>query len=185
MFKLGDKVVPHQKTVSGWDGLDESLHWNKACSRGQKYLYIVGYDEEEQAWKLNADNTETSGDFYREKDFTLYEEELEWELLYLESREELDKHDYRSILEWVELHTIKIEGTTYKNELVKFKEDEKGKIEGRTYALRISNQKVKEWAKKEYLQKPSILLHRSSMFCSDKLEDLIELNEKSKEQIGA
>lgn len=73
MYKMGDKVVPHSKSV-GWS-LESSNNWRMAKELGQKYLYLVGFDDND---KVTCSAYEDgSGDFFLESDLTLYKEESE------------------------------------------------------------------------------------------------------------
>lgn len=177
MFKIGDKVVPHQKTAKGWEGLENSQQWKEAQMKDQPYLYITAYDEEEEAWLLNTENEEAEGDFFRDEDFILY---TKWEVLFIENRDDLDKRHYRKIIEWVEIH----ESEHGKNELVKFKEDTSDDNELCLYALRISNSKARDWAYKEHQKKTKISHHRSGLYSCDSLETLIKFNEECKRYAG-
>lgn len=71
-YQNGDKVVPFQKTT--WGVLDESAVWNEAKRLNQPYVYVVGYDDEEEAYMLNIDHEE-SGDFFKEEDLKPYSKE--------------------------------------------------------------------------------------------------------------
>jgi hypothetical protein len=70
-YKIGDKVVPFQKTV-GWD-FQDSIIWEEAKSKGQNYLFIKRYDENGNYYVLGDNKDEISGDYFNEDDFYLYE----------------------------------------------------------------------------------------------------------------
>jgi len=75
-FKVGDKVVPIDKTIRG--GLSSSHSWNQAKCAGQPFLYISKVGD---TWgELTVDYTcsqlsdSTLGDFFMEKDLIPYKE---------------------------------------------------------------------------------------------------------------
>jgi hypothetical protein len=72
-IKIGMKVVPFKKTVTGWENtLDNSPTWiNRKI--GQNYLYVVGWDKEYNCWLL-SNNIQGSGDFFNASDLKLYKE---------------------------------------------------------------------------------------------------------------
>ena len=70
-YKIGDKVVPFQKTV-GWD-FQDSIIWEEAKSKGQNYLFIKRYDENGNYYVLGDNKDDISGDYFNEDDFYLYE----------------------------------------------------------------------------------------------------------------
>jgi len=69
--EIGMKVVPFQKTAEGWGDLDSSNIWYDAKRKAQPFLYVTGWDGEEDAWLLNI-TSEEDGDFFRSEDFELY-----------------------------------------------------------------------------------------------------------------
>jgi hypothetical protein len=73
--KIGMKVVPFQKTVKGWEGLETSCVWKKTKEKGQNYLCINEYDENEGCYVLGFE--ETDGDFFNVEDFKPYVEKFE------------------------------------------------------------------------------------------------------------
>ena len=78
-FKIGDKVVPIDKTVNDYGELNDSIVWNKAKHDNQPYLYVAGFDDEEHAYvcsKYIIDD-EIDGDFFNESDLIPYEEKGE------------------------------------------------------------------------------------------------------------
>ena len=47
MFKIGDKVIPINKTADGRiQGLENSIVWKKAKNKGMAFLYIVKMSKE-------------------------------------------------------------------------------------------------------------------------------------------
>lgn len=40
-YNIGDKVVPVDKTVDGWEKLENSASWGVAQDIGQDFLYVV------------------------------------------------------------------------------------------------------------------------------------------------
>lgn len=71
-FKVGDKVIPHDKTI--WGDLDSSIVWKRARDKGQPYLYVATV--EGNRFFLN-DKNERGGDFFKLGDFTHYVEEAQ------------------------------------------------------------------------------------------------------------
>jgi hypothetical protein len=72
-IRIGMKVTPFRKTVSGWgNSLDESPTW-KNRKIGQNYLYVIAWDKELSCWLL-GNSRDSSGDFYNTSDFKLYKE---------------------------------------------------------------------------------------------------------------
>lgn len=78
-FKVGDRVVPHAKTVPGYGSLEQSAEWAKARDREQPFLYVTWVE------KQLGDNTpclicgsyegqRIEGDYFLPDDVTLYEE---------------------------------------------------------------------------------------------------------------
>ena len=76
-FKVGDRVVPHSKTVEGWGKLSSSGVWEKAKDNEQPFLYITKrddrYDKPDNPCYAASDNLE-GGDYFMESDLTLYVE---------------------------------------------------------------------------------------------------------------
>jgi hypothetical protein len=74
--KIGMKVVPIRKTATNWGSgkLSDSYCWTRAKNMDQPYLFVVSYDEEDRAWVLGEyKNMPSCGDFFRARDFRLYE----------------------------------------------------------------------------------------------------------------
>jgi hypothetical protein len=80
-FKIGDKVVPHSKTATGYrNDLTSCSKWRKAREIGQPFLYVIEITfnhfaeaEDELIYALSQSNDITSGgNYYREEDFELY-----------------------------------------------------------------------------------------------------------------
>ena len=68
--KIGMKVVPFRKTV--WGNFSGSTVWNTAKNIQQPFLYVVGWDNEEQAYILNDSKKTKTGDFFKASDFNPY-----------------------------------------------------------------------------------------------------------------
>lgn len=69
-YKKGTKVIPNDKTA-GEGGLNNSVIW-KCRPKNQPYLFITGYDYEENAYVLQNKPNLSGGDFFNESDLTLY-----------------------------------------------------------------------------------------------------------------
>ncbi len=70
-IEIGMKVVPHQKTA--WGELSDSYIWRDALDDNQNYLFVVGFDEDENCFVLsNEMNTEGDGDYFNPVDFDPY-----------------------------------------------------------------------------------------------------------------
>jgi len=68
--KIGMKVVPFQKTT--YSGLENSGILRDAKRIGQPYLYVCGWDDDENCFYLHVDKNEDSGDFFNPEDFEPY-----------------------------------------------------------------------------------------------------------------
>lgn len=78
---LGMKVVPHQKTVCFWTGLNNSEVWKCAIENGQNYLYVISENIKDNCFILNDElnidsegNYEIDGDYFNPEDFKPYVE---------------------------------------------------------------------------------------------------------------
>lgn len=71
MVKIGMMVTPHDKTVPGYRDLDESASWKRGKSQG--FLYVTGWDDEENCWILDDELNSYGGDFFNASDFQPYE----------------------------------------------------------------------------------------------------------------
>lgn len=73
-FKIGDRVVPHNKSV--WSSLSESTHWSSAQRKNQPFLYITGFDTSEgkPVCTCAYNNNPDDGDFFLHSDLSLYVE---------------------------------------------------------------------------------------------------------------
>jgi predicted nucleic acid-binding Zn-ribbon protein len=69
-FQVGQKVVPVSKSV--WGQLNESTVWKEA--QGQGFMFINGFDHEENAYVCGSENSELDGDFFLESDLIPYVE---------------------------------------------------------------------------------------------------------------
>jgi len=82
--KTGMKVVPFQKTPEEFYGLENSNNWRSALVKNQNYLFVINWDEDEEAYILGCDN-DGRGDYFNPEDFELYREnELKDKLLRLQ-----------------------------------------------------------------------------------------------------
>ena len=72
---IGQRVIPFQKTVDGWGGLEYSI-WSNAKEREQPYLYILFWDEDEGVFVLSDRKDDQSGDFFNPEDSEPYEKPL-------------------------------------------------------------------------------------------------------------
>lgn len=76
-FNVGDKVVPHAKTLRGYaENFETEGNWEAAKRKGQPYLYIARFDEEkgEKILVLSDCKTATGGNYFLPTDVTLYVE---------------------------------------------------------------------------------------------------------------
>ena len=65
---VGLKVVPHDKTVENFVGLDYSYNWNDAGGKDQGYLYVVEYESGSKCWALGV-RPNSGGDYFNASDF--------------------------------------------------------------------------------------------------------------------
>lgn len=96
-FKVGDKVVPHAKSIYTGDELSKSSVWKRALETGQPCLFVTSIERDgrnELYLVLDTDES-NSGDYFRPEDVTLYEEDVEIGLVRIDphfcSREELQE----------------------------------------------------------------------------------------------
>jgi asparagine N-glycosylation enzyme membrane subunit Stt3 len=68
-YKIGDKVVPFQKTVG--ISFEDSKMWEEAKQINQKYLFIIR--DEDTYYVLSNNKDDITGDYFNECDFYLYE----------------------------------------------------------------------------------------------------------------
>jgi len=66
--KIGQKVVPHSKSVFDYGDLENSHHWGQAKSINQPYLFITKIKEE--IIVLSVDKSD--GDYFLPEDFEPY-----------------------------------------------------------------------------------------------------------------
>jgi hypothetical protein len=71
--RIGMKVVPHNKTVKGWEDFKNCFHWNDVKDTDHPYLFVVGKDRNPACYVLNQDEGAKGGNFYRASDFNPYE----------------------------------------------------------------------------------------------------------------
>lgn len=84
-FKVGDRVVPHAKTVPGLGGLGQSGEWGRAQGREQPFLYVTWTEKQlgDGTPCLICSSYKSQGlvgDYFMPDDVTLYEEETETEV---------------------------------------------------------------------------------------------------------
>lgn len=74
--KIGMRVVPFRKTVPGWFNLNESHQWKISQENKMNFLYVVGWENEENCWCLSTKNEPDTmdSDFFRASDFRPYVE---------------------------------------------------------------------------------------------------------------
>lgn len=88
--KIGMKVVPHSKTVSGAVRFEHCSTWNRAKSNNQSFLYVVDFSIGSYAWVLNevGEINSIQGDFFNASDFEPYieEETIKKEIIVIEQR---------------------------------------------------------------------------------------------------
>jgi len=74
---ISQKVVPFQKTVKGWGGLEHSYIWQDASMSDKPYLYVTRYNSNENCFVLGheEDMIDGDGDYFNPEDFELYEED--------------------------------------------------------------------------------------------------------------
>lgn len=71
-FKIGDKVIPIDKTVEGWCTLKESKVWKKYKSI-QGYLVINEWNKDKNCWACGSGGG-CDGDFFNESDLIPYQD---------------------------------------------------------------------------------------------------------------
>lgn len=71
--KTGMKVVPHSKSVWSNQKCIDSNNWRTAQAEGQPFLYVLYYEEKENAWVLSSKKRTRGGDFFLASDFEPYD----------------------------------------------------------------------------------------------------------------
>ncbi|MET4560789.1 hypothetical protein ABIA69_001933 [Lysinibacillus parviboronicapiens] len=71
-FNVGDKVVPINKTVEGYDNLRDSKNWNKAQKVNQPFLYVQYFDDSVNAYVCNVNEGPCEGCYFNESDLIPY-----------------------------------------------------------------------------------------------------------------
>ena len=75
-FNIGDKVVPLSKSL--WGTLEESSVWSRAKEKNQDFIYVTGYEADEDYLICNENMlTHPTGDFFKEHDLIPYTEGAE------------------------------------------------------------------------------------------------------------
>lgn len=73
---IGMKVVPIRKSVGlGGRSLKCSVVWEQAKEIGQKFLYVIGERQMVRGFSLGLKKDSSSGDWFKPRDFRLYEGE--------------------------------------------------------------------------------------------------------------
>src|SRR5690554_6041677 len=103
-FKVGDKVVPISKSVMPNDTLDDSVVWSRARDKGQKFLYVTGYNEYGDVVCYDEKTKYRNGDYFKESDLILYKTNKE-RIKELEEQVEMLKYDNQLCMDKIdELH---------------------------------------------------------------------------------
>lgn len=68
--KIGMKVVPHSKTVAGYNDLQNSCEWKRSIKKGQQFLYVARMDMGRIILSETDDTIE--GDYFLASDFEPY-----------------------------------------------------------------------------------------------------------------
>lgn len=112
-YKIGEKVVPFQKTAEGYGSLCDSCVWESAKAKGQPFLYVTRYEILEEGdtvytYTLDALENSNTGDYFNEEDFVFFSENkllsLEYhldkikELGFFVNKVEYDEEVYVSIV---------------------------------------------------------------------------------------
>lgn len=74
-FKIGDKVVPIDKTALG--SLEYSTVWNRAKISNQPFIYVTALESEEGDYICDDKKGTDDGDFFNESDLIPYADENE------------------------------------------------------------------------------------------------------------
>ena len=73
--KIGMKVVPHDKTATGWGNLSSSGHWKAAQEKGQPFLFVssqcTNAFDKAPVWVLGK-TQDIDGDLFNASDFEPY-----------------------------------------------------------------------------------------------------------------
>jgi hypothetical protein len=70
---VGNKYVPHQKTVQNWSGLSSCSEWQKAKKAKQPFLYYTGIHSGDHCFSFDPYNGRSAeGNYYNEQDVTPY-----------------------------------------------------------------------------------------------------------------
>jgi len=71
--KKGMKVVPHSKSVWSDGRCIDSGNWRAAQAERQPFLYVLYYEESENAWVLSSKMQARGGDYFLASDFEPYD----------------------------------------------------------------------------------------------------------------
>ena len=71
---VGNKYVPHQKTVRNWNSLDKCSQWSQAKEANQPFLYYTGTDDDDHCFSVEPYNGSAAGNFYNPEDVTPYDD---------------------------------------------------------------------------------------------------------------
>lgn len=176
MFKIGDKVIPHQKSILG--PLDSSVEWIRVKDTEHPFLYITEINSTSSILILHREKGAIGrGDYFSKEDVSLYPE---WEVKFLNNTDKLNEYKFNpKIYEWVEIHCID------KSEHVLYKPtgDKMDYFFGHPYGLYILNNQSRDWAEENWNKRSGIIKKQKGMYFSDSLENLIAFNEDIKNQI--
>jgi hypothetical protein len=106
MYKKGDKVVPHSKSIGC--SLNDSEEWERAQASGQNFLYVTSISNEDDYWCAFTKNDDDS-ECFSQVDLTPYIEEKYQEngILLNFSGVKLNEYKVSDILELVNKGILK------------------------------------------------------------------------------
>lgn len=109
MYKVGDKVVPHSKSVGC--SLENSYHWEQANMNKQEFLYITGNRGKHEFWCSNKEDIDSGGDVFYLSDLTLYIEEKSQENVKIHdiNGSKVSQYKVKDILHMVNMGILKEE----------------------------------------------------------------------------
>jgi hypothetical protein len=86
-YKIGDKVIPFQKTVGIYGNLSDSIVWKTAKDNDQQFLYITRIEILEERddvyfYVLDSEKDSKTGDYFNEEDFVPFSENKSQSLKY-------------------------------------------------------------------------------------------------------
>lgn len=178
MFKVGEKVVPLQKTVPTWGDLSSSMHWQTAQENNQGYLFVTGYKEDQSSVLiLNEIESElNSGDYFYQEDVIRYEP-IEWHIRYYND-EKVRKIGYSEKIEWIEVHDSE-DGIV---KLLKYKKDDIDSNGGYVYKVIVEDEEILDWVEKNIHDFSYIQRKNTGYYVSDYLDIMMEFIEEVKKK---